>query len=218
MFHAVTTVLVLLHTVCGEVSSSGGSDTATEILDPYESMWDKASGKQCHSSLDLPPGYNLHKPPSNPMDIAVEFEIRQVRQVHEETLSYDLHLQLMLTWTDERLIGQTEKAGCNPVFVHEGKKLWVPGTTFCCKIEMRKRFTIILLSDVHMESMGNINYFSNMLHNDAGFLIDETGQIMAYMSVAVNNYCKHMSFAAYPKDKHKCEFFISSLSYLEACR
>ena len=127
MFHTAATVLALLHTVCGEVSSS---ETATGILDPYESMWDKASGKQCHSSLDLPQDYNLHRPPSNPIDINVEFEIRQVRQVHEETMSYDLHLQLMLTWTDERLIGQTEKAGCNPVFVHEGKKLWVPGK--CC--------------------------------------------------------------------------------------
>ena len=81
---------------------------------------------------------------------------------------------------------------------------------------MRGRFYIISFSDVHMESMGNINFFSNMLRNDAGFLIDETGQIMAYMSLSVNNYCKHMSFAAYPQDKHKCEFFISSLSYLEA--
>ena len=69
-----------------------------------------------------------------------------------------------------------------------------------------------------MESIGNINYFSNMLHNDAGFLIDEGGQIMAYMSVAVNNYCKHMSFAAYPQDKHKCEFFLSSLSYLDVSK
>ena len=67
-----------------------------------------------------------------------------------------------------------------------------------------------------MESVGNINFFTNMLRDDAGFLIDETGQIMAYMSLAVNNYCKDMSFAAYPQDKHKCEFFISSLSYLEA--
>ena len=74
------------------------------------------------------------------------------------------------------------------------------------------------LSDVHMESIGNINYFSNMLHNDAGFLIDEDGQIMAYMSVAVNNHCKHMSFAAYPQDKHKCEFFLSSLSYLDVSK
>ena len=69
-----------------------------------------------------------------------------------------------------------------------------------------------------MESMGDINFFSDMLHNDAGFLIDETGQIMAYMSMAVNNHCKHMSFAAYPQDKHKCEVFISSLSYLEASK
>ena len=126
MFHTSLTVLllVLLCQVSAEGSSNG---SIIQILDSYESMWDKASGKQCHSGLDLPADYNLHKPPSNFVNISVGFEIRQVRQVHEETMSYDLHLQLMLTWTDKRLVGQAEKAGCNPVFVNEGKKLWVPG-------------------------------------------------------------------------------------------
>ena len=133
MFHTSLTVLllVLLCQVYAETSSNG---SVIQILDSYESMWDKASGKQCHSGLDLPADYNLHKPPSNFVNISVGFEIRQVRQVHEETMSYDLHLQLMLTWTDKRLVGQTEKAGCNPVFVKEGKKLWVPGIRFTLNV------------------------------------------------------------------------------------
>ena len=144
MFCVVVPVLVVILPVFAEISSNV-SDTSTgyEVLDPYGSMWDKASGKQCHSGLDLPLDYNLRKPPSDPIGITVGFEIRQVRQVHEETMSYDLHLQLMLTWTDKRLIGQTEKAGCNPVFVDEGEKLWVPGNQsfkkYCFKMTHAQR-------------------------------------------------------------------------------
>ena len=69
---------------------------------------------------------------------------------------------------------------------------------------------------MHIDSLGNINFLRNILHNDAGFVIDETGQILAYMSLAVDNNCKQMSFASYPKDKHKCEFYISSVSYMQA--
>ena len=65
---------------------------------------------------------------SKPMEVQVEFEIRQVRQVQEEKMSYSLHFLLFITWTDVRLVGQTERAGCNPLFVNEGSKLWVPGT------------------------------------------------------------------------------------------
>ena len=61
------------------------------------------------------------------MDITVQYEIRQVQQVHEKKMSYDLHMLLFVTWTDKRLIGLTDKTGCSPLFVHEGDKLWVPG-------------------------------------------------------------------------------------------
>ena len=81
---AVTTVLVVILPVFAEISSDlSDSQNWTHngpILDPYGSMWDKASGKQCHSALDLPSDYNLRKPPSNPIGITVGFEIRQVRQ------------------------------------------------------------------------------------------------------------------------------------------
>ena len=148
MFHTSLTVLLLVLPckVFAETSSNG---SVIQILDSYESMWDKASGKQCHSGLDLPADYNLHKPPSNFVNISVGFEIRQVRQVHEETMSYDLHLQLMLTWTDKRLVGQTEKAGCNPVFVKEGNKLWVPGTPTSMSN------SVLNLITLHLESYSN---------------------------------------------------------------
>ena len=88
---------------------------------------DLTTGRQCHASLELPPQYDRFKPPETPMDITVQYEIRQVQQVHEKKMSYDLHMLLFLTWTDERLIGLTDNTGCSPLFVNEGKKLWVPG-------------------------------------------------------------------------------------------
>ena len=127
MFLAAVTVLTVLNYLCkGGVVAEDSSIIKTDS-DPKTFTVDLATGKQCHSSLSLPPGYDHFKPPGSPMDIIVQYEIRQVRQVHEETMSYDLHLQMMLTWTDRRLIGLTERVGCNPVFVSEGNKLWVPG-------------------------------------------------------------------------------------------
>ena len=127
MFLATATVLTVLNYLCKDCVVAGDSSIIKTDSDPKTFTVDLATGRQCHSSLDLPPGYDRFKAPGNPMDITVQYEIRQVRQVHEETMSYDLHLQMMLTWTDRRLVGLTERVGCNPVFVNEGKKLWVPG-------------------------------------------------------------------------------------------
>ena len=79
---------------------------------------------------------------------------------------------------------------------------------------MRSYF--VSISDVQIDSLGNINFLINLLHNDANFMIDNTGRIAAYMSLIVDNICKDMNFGAYPKDKHKCEFYISSITYSQA--
>ena len=79
-----------------------------------------------------------------------------------------------------------------------------------------KNSFFVPILDLHIDSLGNINFLINLLHNDAGFMIDNTGIISAYMSVIVDNICKDMNFGAYPKDKHKCEFYISSISYSQA--
>ena len=86
------------------------------------------------------------------MEITVQYEIRQVQQVHEEKMSYDLHMLLFLTWTDKRLIGLTANAGCNPLYVHEGKRLWVPGkfkqvfNYFLSKNRLLYQFQIYILN------------------------------------------------------------------------
>ena len=150
------------------------------------------------------------------MDITVQYEIRQVQQVHEKKMSYDLHMLLFLTWTDERLIGLTDNTGCNPLFVNEGKKLWVPGELRKSQQYFGRKSYFVSISDVQIDSLGNINFLINLLHNEANFMIDNTGRIAAYMSLIVDNICKDMNFGAYPKDKHKCEFYISSITYSQA--
>ena len=50
------------------------------------------TGKMCHSRLKLPPGYDRLRLPTKPMEVQVEFEIRQVRRVQEEKMSYRVAL------------------------------------------------------------------------------------------------------------------------------
>ena len=65
----------------------------------------------CRSSLRLPPGYDRLKLPTNPIDIRVEFDIRQVRMVREEKRTYRVvwHLGdcllLRESWKKERKFG-----------------------------------------------------------------------------------------------------------------
>ena len=85
----------------------------------------------CHSKIYLSQDYDRFKVPEDPMNIRMVFFIRQVSQVHEERMSYDLILNMWIMWQDKRLIGQTERAGCNPM-VYNGKrpKIWLPGKLF----------------------------------------------------------------------------------------
>ena len=104
-------------------------------------QWNFPLGQQCRAKLDLSAEYDHLKSPKNvaegPLDVKVEFDIRQVREVDESKKSYTINLHIYMNWTDERLIGQTEKAKCNPVFP-ETPSFWIPGddiffkTLMCC--------------------------------------------------------------------------------------
>ena len=106
----------------GHVSNDTLSTDIWKIFDDF------ASQDICFSDMELPPGYDRLKLPSKPIEIHIAYHIGQVSQVHEDKMMYDLSLSLWIAWQDERLIGQTEKAGCNP-FVYRSKqpKLWIPG-------------------------------------------------------------------------------------------
>ena len=80
---------------------------------------------------------------------------------------------------------------------------------------MKKCF-LLHVSDFYIESSQNVNLLIDLFNNEAGFVIDHVGKIMSYMSVVVDANCVHMNFAAYPVDRHKCEFFIASISHTEA--
>ena len=83
------------------------------------------------------------------------------------------------------------------------------------KVSMKKCF-LLHVSDFYIESSQNVNLLIDLFNNEAGFVIDHVGKIMSYMSVVVDANCVHMNFAAYPVDRHKCEFFIASISHTEA--
>ena len=92
-------------------------------------------GEQCIAKLDLPEDYDRLKLPLNktqgPLDLHVEMDIRQVREVDESKKAYTLDVFLYLGWKDERLVGQTEKTNCNPVFPHHATpEFWIPGDIF----------------------------------------------------------------------------------------
>ena len=62
-----------------------------------------------------------------------------------------------------------------------------------------------IFSDLCIEPSQNLNLLKNLFDNEAGFVIDDKGNIMSYMSVVADANCVHMNFAAYPMDRHKCE-------------
>ena len=100
----------------------------TLSIDIWKIFDDYTSQEICFSDMELPPSYDRLKLPRKPIEIHIAYHIGQVSQVHEDKMMYDLSLSLWIAWQDERLIGQTEKAGCNP-FVYRSKqpKLWIPG-------------------------------------------------------------------------------------------
>ena len=90
------------------------------------------AGKQCIAKLDLPADYDRLKLPKNtsdgPLEMNVEMDVRQVREVDESKKSYMLEVFFYIHWIDERLIGQTERTNCNPVFpAHVTPEFWIPG-------------------------------------------------------------------------------------------
>ena len=72
------------------------------------------------------------------------------------------------------------------------------------------------ISDFYIESSEDAKLLTNLFDDVAGFAIDDKGQLTAYMSVVAEVSCGRMDFAAYPRDKHECEFFIASTSYTQA--
>ena len=61
----------------------------------------------------------------------VEMDVREVREVDESKKSYTLDVVFYIHWRDERLIGQTEKTNCNPVFPDQvTPEFWIPGDTY----------------------------------------------------------------------------------------
>ena len=93
-----------------------------KIFDNY------ASQDVCFSNLELSSNYDHLKLPKKPMEIDIAFFILQLHEVHEDKKSYDLNINLWIGWQDERLRGQTEMAGCNPlVYRNKQPQLWIPG-------------------------------------------------------------------------------------------
>ena len=89
-------------------------------------------GKQCIATLDLPSGYDRHKPFGNmsdgPLEMYFEIDIREFREVDETKKSYSLEVFFWIYWRDERLIGQTERTNCSPVIPdHVTPEFWIPG-------------------------------------------------------------------------------------------
>ena len=63
-----------------------------------------------------------------PLDVSVEMDVRQVREVDESKKSYTLDAVFYIQWRDERLAGQTGMTNCNPVFPHHvTPEFWIPG-------------------------------------------------------------------------------------------
>ena len=118
----------------------------TLSTDIWKIFDDFASQDICFSDMELPPTYDRLKLPRKPIEIHIAYHIGQVSQVHEDKMMYDLSLSLWIAWQDERLIGQTEKAGCNP-FVYRSKqpKLWIPGMAFISKNHLHCSLRYLLL-------------------------------------------------------------------------
>ena len=103
------------------------TDIIGEFIDYHGN--DSLSEDICFSDLELPSDYDRFKLPIKPIDVNVGFLVRQISQVHEDKLGYDMKLGIWIEWQDKELARQTERAGCNP-FVYKGikPKFWLPGT------------------------------------------------------------------------------------------
>lgn len=93
------------------------------------------AGNRCIAKLDLPEDYDRLKLPAtksqDPLHILIEMDIRQVSEVIESKKSYTLGMVFYLQWKDERLVGQTNKTNCNPVFPHHvTPEFWIPGEKY----------------------------------------------------------------------------------------
>ena len=68
----------------------------------------------------------------------------------------------------------------------------------------------------------DIQHLQKLLENEAAYIVYESGQVIAYLSAEVPCICAEvdfsgagMDFSAYPRDKHKCAFFIYSPIYVK---
>ena len=177
------------------------------------------AGNQCVAKLELPPDYDRLKFPRNrsngPLDMYLEMDIRQVREVDESKKSYTLDVVFYIRWRDERLIGQTEKINCNPIFPqHEMPEFWIPGEAFFL-YKKSKSFSSYLesLVDLKVESSQSYGKLTELLRGKANYIVDEKGWVMAWGATSCQLNCKSMDFSDYPYDKHKCEFLIRSEFY-----
>ena len=130
-----------------------------------------------------------------------------------------------MNWTDERLIGQTEEAKCNPVFPATAT-IWIPGDDiFFNTIIMfyglgnynRCSNSLMLTSvaDLTLLSSQSTNKLTDLLSRESHYLIDENGTVYMWGAASFDLNCKSMDFSDYPYDKHKCEFLIHSNIYSE---
>ena len=64
-----------------------------------------------------------------------------------------------------------------------------------------------------IEASKDHRHFRTLLEKEAGFFIDAMGQVLAFVSTKIESTCEEMDFSTYPRDKHKCEFVIHSLTH-----
>ena len=176
------------------------------------------NGKQCRAKLNLSAEYDPLKSPKNvgegPLDVHVEFDIRQVREVDESKKSYTVDLHIYMYWVDERLIGQTEKTKCDPVFPAT-VTFWIPGTKLKFNFQTSSSMMLTSVSDLALQSSRNPNKLRDMLSRESHYLIDGNGTVAMWGAASFDLNCKSMDFSYYPYDKHKCEFLIHSDMYTE---
>ena len=77
--------------------------------------------------------------------------------------------------------------------------------------------TLFSLSDLNIESCQSYGILTKLLREEADYIIDENGWVMAWGAAPSELNCKSMEFSNYPYDKHKCEFLIRSDYYPQVC-
>ena len=70
-------------------------------------------------------------------------------------------------------------------------------------------------SELTFEASKDLHLLQKVLENDAGYVINESGQVVAYLTAEIHSNCYEMEFSAYPRDKHKCQFVIYSPIYVK---